>query len=254
MVSDMSDIKELAQKLTELTKYGIQGMSDEQVKEHRKAILALSKQCNKALSETSQKDHDYDDSLIIKYIDEILERGYRLEETKLAHNTMFVEAQKLTRFKHFIKHRVQHSCFSSKQFKVKELQYQRLQIEQSSTLHELRQNVKAIIGPLKLYREYNTELPQLEYELATEDSLIKEIEQLTLELEDKKRIIREITHLYDTPLLDLKNKETTVKEIEEFKLVNNCSDEEACKVFDISRSKLKRMRSDILSCKSEGSG
>lgn len=241
----MKDLKELSQTLAELTQYGIDGMSDDQVKEHRKSILALTKQCNKALAETSQKEHDYDDSLVMDYIQQVLSNGHNLIETKLAHNKKLIDAQKLGRFKSMIKACVQNSDFSHNKFKIKELAYQRNEIEQSNTLHELRQNVKAIIGPLKMHREYNKEPEALEYALTTEDELIIEIEQLRLELAEKNRIIAEITNLYDQPLIDYKNKIDTVKSIDDFKIVHNCNDEEACKVFNISRSTLKRMRADV---------
>ena len=241
----MSDFKDITQSLEELTKYGINGMSDGEVKEHRKAILAISKQCQKALAQTSQKEHKYDDALVVAYIQEILDRGFNLEETKLAYNKSFIEAQKLTRFKPLIKGCVQNSKFSYDSFKIKDLLHQRNNIEQSSTLHELRQNVKAMIGPLRMYRESIKEPEPIQYELTTEEQLIIEVEQLRQELAEKNRIIAEITKLYDQPLIELKSKEETIKAIADFKQQHNCNDEEACKVFKISRATLKRMRSEV---------
>lgn len=241
----MKDIKELAQELSKLTENGISGMSNAEVKEHRKAILALNKQCSKALADTSQKDHNYDSALVMSYIQEILKDGYNLVETKLSANQSLIDAQKLGRFKAMIKACVQQSEFSSSKFKIKELSYQRTEIEQSNTLHELRQNVKAMIGPLKMYREHTKEPEPTEYVLTTEDQLIVEVEQLKRELAEKNRIIAEITNLYDQPLLEYKTKLDTIKAIADFKTTHNCSDEEACKVFNISRATLKRMRAEV---------
>ena len=241
----MSDIKALSEQLQEFTKYGIQGMSDQQVKEHRKAILALSKQCNKALSETSQKDHSYDDSLVMDYVQQVLSDGYNLVETKLAQNKQLIEAQKLTRFKAIIKACVQQSNFSYKKFKIKELLYQRNQIEQSSTLHELRQNVKAIIGPLRMHREANKDPEPIQYKLTTEDELILEIERLEKVVAEKERVINEITSIYNDGLaasLDISRK---VKAIDDFKKEHNCSDDQACKVFKLSRMTLSRYRKEL---------
>lgn len=242
----MVDFKQLSEKLSELTQYGVSGMSTTEVKEHRNKILALNKQCKEALAQTSLKEHNYDDSLVMNYIIKVLSAGYNLEETKLSHDKSLIDAQKLTRWKVLIKGCVQNSEFSYANFKIKELLYQRNAIEHSSTLHELRQNVKAIIGPLKMYREYNKPEEGIEYEISTEDELLIEIEQLKKSLKEKERIISEITKLYDEPLIAKRDKLSTIQAIDAFKIEHNCNDEEACQVFNLSRSTLKRMRKEVL--------
>lgn len=241
----MSDIKALTEQLQELTKYGIQGLSDEQVKEQRKAILALDKQCKQALAATSQKDHNYNESLVMDYVQQVLADGYNLVETKLAQNKQLIEAQKLTRFKPIIKACVQQSNFSYKKFKIKELLYQRNQIEQSSTLHELRQNVKAIIGPLRMYREANKEPEPIQYKLTTEDELILEIEQLKKIVAEKERVISELTSIYNDGLVASLDITRKVKAIDDFKKEHSCSDDQACKVFKLSRMTLSRYRKEL---------
>lgn len=236
----------LSEHLTNLTEHGIQGMTDQQVLEHRKSILQLAKQVRYALASTSTKEHNYNDEDVMLYVQSVLTRGYALEATKLSHNTLFTDAQHLTWWKHIIKACVQESAFSTQQFKINALAYQRNAIEQSSTLHELRQAIKAMIGPLTMYREYNTPEEPIEYDLATEEQLIVEIEQLTLELTECKRVIAEMTHIYNEPLIAKRDKQKTIDSIDAFKKEHNCTNEEACKVFDISVSTLKRMRKELL--------
>lgn len=241
-----NSFESLSEHLTNLTEHGIQGMNEQQVLEHRKAILQLAKQVRSALANTSTKEHSYNDEDVMLYIQDVLNRGYALEATKLSHNTMFEDAQHLTWWKHIIKACVQQSLFSAKKFKVAPLAVQRADIEQSTTLHELRQNVKAMIGPLELYRETIREPEAIEYALTTEDQLIVEIEQLTLEVNEYKRIVAEMTNLYDEPLIAKREKQEQVDAVDAFKKEHNCTNEEACKVFNMSISTLKRMRKELL--------
>lgn len=241
----MVDFKQLSEKLSELTQYGVSGMSPTEVKEHRNKILALNKQCKEALAQTSLKEHNYDDSLVMNYIIKVLSAGYNLEETKLSQDNSLADAQKLTRWKALIKACVQNSEFSYANFKIKELLYQRNAIEHSSTLHELRQNVKAIIGPLKMYREYNKPEQTIEYEISTEDKLLIEVEQLKAVVVEQRRVIDAITDVYNDGVMKGLDVVRKVKAIDAFKQEHSCSDEQACKVFNISRMTLSRYRKDI---------
>lgn len=239
-------IDTLTTQLEALTQHGIVGMDDTQIKEHRKQILALTKQCNKALGATTQKEHNYDDDEVKKYIQLVLTNGDNLVHTKLSTNPELEDAQHLAWWKQLIKVCVQQSPFGADTFKVKALAYQRAAIEQSTTLHELRQSVKAMIGPLGLYREITAVPEPLEYELPTEEQLIIENEQLTLELTECKRMLSEITQLYDVSLTEHRSKQQVIDAVNNFKVEHSCSDEEACKVLNISRSTIKRMRKDVL--------
>lgn len=241
----METVEDLAAHLEVLNQQGVAGMDEQQIMEHRKNILALSKQCKKALGQTSLKEHVYNDEEVMLYVQEILERGYALEQTKLAHNKRFIDAQHLARFKHIIKKAVQHSGFSYKAFKIDALAYQRSAIEQSATLHQLRLNVKAMIGPLQMYREFTAEPEPIQYEWSSEEQLLLEIEELKVQVAENRRIVEEMTSLYNVVLAEHKDKLSTITAIDAFKQEHNCSDEEACKVFKLSRSTLKRMRKEI---------
>lgn len=241
----MDDFKQLSEKLSELTQHGVSGMSPSEVKEHRNKIIALNKQCKEALAQTSLKEHNYDDSLVMNYIFKVLSAGYNLEETKLSQDKSLADAQKLTRWKALIKACVQNSEFSYANFKIKELLYQRNAIEHSRTLHELRQNVKAIIGPLKMHREYNKPEQTIEYEISTEDKLLIEVEQLKAVVVEQRRVIDAITDVYNDGVMKGLDVVRKVKAIDAFKQEHNCSDEQACKVFNISRMTLSRYRKDM---------
>lgn len=243
-MTELESFDTLTDNLAQLTSGGIVGMNNEEIKEYRKKILALSKQCKTALSGTSTKEHVYDEAEISLYIQKVLEDGFNLIPTKLSSNESLIDAQHLVRWKHLIKGCTQHSEFSEDKFKIEALSYQRNAIENASTLHELRQAVRAMIGPLKMYREFINS-PTTEYEFVSEEQLILENEQLTLELKEKTRMLAEITKLYDEPLKVRKDKLDLVASVEAYKQEHNCSDDDACAFFDISRSTLKRARKEL---------
>lgn len=240
----MESFDTLTSNLAEFTKQGISGMTDLEAKEYRKKILTLSKQCKTALSDTSTKNHDYDETEVSLYVQRVLEDGYNLQPTKLSSNESLIDAQHLTWWKELIKGCVQNSQFGETKFKIEALSYQRSAIENASTLHELRQAIRAMIGPLSMYREYNAPV-ELEYTLCTEEQLILENEQLNLELKEKTRMLSEITKLYDEPLKVRKGKIDLVASVEAYKEEHHCSDDDACSFFDISRSTLKRARKEL---------
>jgi hypothetical protein len=241
------DFDTLSIHLAQLTDINAQQLTEEQLTAHRKRILKLSKQCQEALGKTSTKEHDYDDAEVMHYVQDILEAGYSLKQTKLSANPNLIEAQHLTWWKHIIKACVQQSPFSEQSFKIDSLSVQRSAIEHSSTLHELRQNVRAMIGPLKMHRELTNKQDKISYEVATYEQLLEENERLRLELEEKTRMLSEITKLYDEPLKGKKDKLDILKAVDEYKNEHSCSDDDACRFFDISRSTLKRMRKDVQS-------
>lgn len=222
-------------------------MSDNELKNYRKSLSIFKERFSQELSGTSKKELSVSAQEAKEYIDKILEDGYNLTPTKLSSTITFLDCQHILRFKDIIKDCVQQSKFSTKQFKIKELARQRSAIEKSKTLHLLRQNVAAMIGPLSMYREFSKPEDAIEYKLTTEDELIVEVEDLTLLLNERNRMLSEIMHLYNQPFEPEKLKGSALLEaVEDFKVQHNCTDEAACKVFNVSRSTLARLRKESL--------
>ena len=216
----------------------------------RRFLSTLLKEAATKMAATSTKVHEYDDVEVKAYIDRILENGFKLEMTNLSDFSDFEDAQKLKRWSELIGESVEASEFSAQKWKAKPLRLLRSAIAQAKTLHELRQAVNAMIGPLQLWREHQALLKATSPEqLAVEnEAAMKELETVLLELEDmtelakeRGRVINELVSCYsedDSDIALLRNCETAKKE-------HYLSDQQAAQMFNISRTKLLRLRTEI---------
>lgn len=217
---------------------------------YRRFLSNLVKAAAAKMAETSTKVHDYDDDEVETYIDRILENGFNLEETNLSNVSDFEEAQKLKRWSDLIGERVEVSEFGAKNFKAKPLRTLRSAIAQAKTLHELRQAVNGMIGPLQLWRDYQTLLEAtspkqvaLENKEAMKytESVLLELEKMTALAEERGRLLSELVTCYsedDSDIALLRNCEMAKKE--------HClSDQQAAQMFGISRTKLLKLRTEI---------
>lgn len=129
-------------------------MSSEELTGHRASIIQLKVHLTSKLAETAaKKDVAHDRAEISAYITKILEDGFNLLSMPLGAEPGFRDLQKIRAFKPLIAAAVDASPFSKKKFRVHELRFQRGAIARSKTIHELRQNVDLMIGPLKIHRE-----------------------------------------------------------------------------------------------------
>jgi hypothetical protein len=220
-------------------------MSGEELAAHRLTIITLDKHLKSKLAETAVTTvGSFDHDEITTYISTILENGFNLIATELQDFPAFVEAQGSKRFRRLIAECVEASGFGKRRFKIQPLRFQRSAIAKSKTIHELRQNVKGMIGPLTIYRQ----LRELESTVAMDDrsaaretdALYREIEEKDAMITDLRRVLSEIMPMYEPSA----KKADLLRQIEEFKASTGCSDKEAGKVFDLSESTIKRLRRD----------
>ena len=225
-------------------------LSQEELDAYRLSLAAIKKAVGVKMAETATKEHNYDIDEVTEYIDNILEDGFNLQATELSDEPKFVDAQKLKRWEDLIAERVELSPFGSKKFKIHSLRLLRSNIAKAKTLHDLRQAVTLMIGPLELYRDHcvlvqRTSAKQVAIDNKETD---KYIDELLLEIEakdkllaERKRVLDEILTVYneqDEDLLLLSNIESAKKQ-------HNLSDTEAAKVFGCSRKKLLALRERI---------
>ena len=228
----------------------VKNLSQEQLAAYRLNLLAIKKAVGAKMAETSTKEHIYDIEEVTEYIDSILEDGFNLQSTELSDEPQFVDAQRLTRWADLIAERVEASMFGAKQFKIHSLRLLRSKIARSKTLHELRQAVTMMIGPLQLWNDHyvlvqKTSRKQVAIDnKETEqyiDSLHIEIEEKDKLLAQRKRVIDEIYSVYSESDSDF----DTLRNIESAKKEHNLSDTQAAKMFGISRKKLLTLRDKI---------
>lgn len=217
---------------------------------YRQHLSRIIKDAATKMAATSTKVHNYDDVEVKAYIDRILENGFKLEMTNLSDFPDFEDAQKLKRWPELIGERVEASEFSAQKWKAKPLRLLRSAIAQAKTLHELRQAVNRMIGPLQLWREHQALLEATSPEqLALEHrEASKELESILLESESQRkladergRVINELLSCYsedDSDIALLRNCETAKKE-------HDLSDQQAAQMFGISRTKLLKLRIEI---------
>lgn len=231
----------------ELAKVG--EMSPEELSSHRLNILDVQSHLKSKLAETAtQKQGSYDEEAIRAYISQILINGFNLQATTLCEEADFRDAQKLKYFKALIREVVESGPFGEKQFKIHELRLQRSAIAQSKTLHELRQNVRLMIGPLTLYRELK-EFKEIAEQgdkagMAELSALIEEIEEKDSVVAEQKRILSHIMPLYEPD----SEKVELLQQIEDFKAKCSCSDKIAATVFGTSDRTIRRLRKDYGRC------
>ena len=124
-------------------------------------------------------------------------------------------------------------------------------IAQAKTLHELRQAVNGMIGPLQLWREHQALLEATSpKQLALENKVaMKEIESVLLELQDmtklaeeRGRVINELVSCYSEDDSDI----SLLRSCEMAKKEHSLSDQQAAQMFGISRTKLLKLRTEII--------
>jgi hypothetical protein len=223
-------------------------MTAEELGAHRKMITSVQKHLKGKLGETATTVTPLiEEDEVRRYIENILLDAAKLVPTELSDFPLFRDSQNVRWYQGLIKECVTTSPFGEKQFRVKELSYQRRAIEKSKTLHELRQNVKAIIGPLSLHRN-NIELKadlkreQDDSSLFDEiDNLIKENFEKDKKIKEQQRVLDASFALYDPDM----TRWDKHKAIEDYKATNHCSDRDAATVFCISERTIKRLRSEF---------
>jgi hypothetical protein len=227
------------------------GTSDpDDLSAYRRFLSNILKAANTKMAETSTKEHNYDEDEIKVYIDAILNNGFNLTETSLSDFPDFEDAQKLKRWSDLIGERIEDSEFNAQKFKPKPLRTLRSTIAQAKTLHELRQAVNGMIGPLQLWRDHQalleaTSLKQVALEnkesMKYTESVLLELEDMTALAEERGRVINELLSFYSEDASDialLRNCEIAKKE-------HSLSDQQTAKMFGISRTKLLKLRSEI---------
>ena len=225
-------------------------LSQEELAAYRLSLAAIKKAVGAKMAETSTKEHIYDLEEVTEYIDSILEDGFNLIETELSDYPEFIDAQKLTRWSDLIAERVAASPFGAKNFKIHSLRLLRSNIAKAKTMHELRQAVTMMIGPLQLWNDHyllvqKTSRKQVAIDNKETDqyidSLLIEIEEKDKLLAQRKRVIDEICSVYSESDSDF----DTLRNIESAKKEHNLSDTQAAKMFGISRKKLLTLRDKI---------
>lgn len=78
-----------------------------------------------------------------------------------------------------------------------------------------------------------------------ESRLLDKIEQLQVVVEEQRRVIDAITDVYNDDVMKGLDILSKVRAIDTFKEEHNCSDEQACRVFNISRMTLFRYRKSL---------
>lgn len=242
-------IKALQQTIDDISK---SDRTDEQKTAHRKMLLKLQSSCLEGIAKTAIKETvNYSEEDIQHYINIILNNGENMQQTALSDYPQYIEAQHSTKWKHLIKQAVKGSCFSKSKFKNKGLCYQRSTLERSKSLHTLRLNMSLLLAPLQQYQAL-----EAKYKAAIKDSCESleayseaclELEQLESVAAERKRIIDEIMNVYDEPLNNLKDKALLLSNIDAFKLKHNATDEQASKVFGVSRRTITNMRKELAS-------
>lgn len=223
----------------------------DEVSAGRRFLSNLLKEAATKMAETSTKVHEYDDVEVEAYIDRILENGFKLEETTLSDVADFEEAQKLKRWCDLIGERVENSELGAEKWKAKPLRFLRSAIAQAKTLHELRQAVNEMIGPLQLWRDHQVLLGATsDKQVALEnkeamkytESVLLELEDMTKLAEERGRVVNEMLTFYseaDGNIALLRNCESAKKE-------HHLSDQQAAQLFGISRTKLLKLRTQII--------
>lgn len=132
----------------------VEAMSETEISDHRVEIIRLRHHLNVKLGETAtERAAAPDEADVATHITRILEDGFRLLDTGLAQSGEFRDIQNDRRYASLIRVLVEASPFAEKRFKIHDLRLQRSEIARSKTIHELRQAVRRMIGPLRLHRD-----------------------------------------------------------------------------------------------------
>lgn len=246
---------ESAQQFVELLTKFIEGtdcsvMSEEVLAQYRKDMAKVQSKAQEGLSKTARKELNFDEKEISNYIDWVLQRGFELVETNPGDAPKMNDAQKVKRYRTLIKECVVASPFGESNFKIDELRVQRKSIEESENLHELRQNIKAMIPVLKLYREFQALRADYKkiMDFTDEWVSVQEHDEVLLELEREKELSEVRKHAVDALIDDLycpsteMSDEELLQAVDTFKVMHKCNDDKAAKFYSTSRSKISRLR------------
>lgn len=238
----------LLEQFQHIIQTDIKTLSDDEKNEVRPTIAEILGRCGVKLTETAiAKGQRYEYDVIRSCIATILQDGYNLKATSPSAFPALKEAQKLTCFKDLIRECVENSPFGVRVFKIKDLQRQRSAIARSKTLHALRQNVKAMLGPLKLYREAEELRATIKADTTAKSymseitEILKELKEKDAVIADQRRVIDATMTLYD-PSADRREK---LMNIEHYKVTHKCSDIAVAAAFGISQSTIKRLRREF---------
>lgn len=229
---------------------GLNKSDPDEVLAVRRFLSKVMKNAATKMAETSTKVYEYDDVEVEAYIDRILENGFKLEETNLSDVSDFEDAQKLKRWSDLIGERVEASEFSAEKWKAKPLRTLRSAIAQAKTLHELRQAVNGMIGPLQLWRDHQdlleaTSLKQVALDnkesMKYTESVLLELEDMTALAEERGRVLNELLSFYNEGVSDI----VLLRKCETAKKEHGLSDQQAAQMFGISRTKLLKLRTEI---------
>lgn len=209
-----------------------EGSSDGELSNIRDLIIKGRSKMNNLLKQTRTEDkfEGISEEDIKEYINNVLCNTVNLKETPLSYDLKFDKIQDI-KLDYLIKPSVSTSELGIKKFKIKHLFPIRSRVEQSKTLRELRVECKLLVSQLKYYYENNDLKEVIDY-------LTNENDNLVHKLEEKERVLSEILGAYDENLEEIE----LLKQIENTKEQMNISDEQVCKIYSISRSKLNSMR------------
>ena len=209
-----------------------EGSTDDELSDIRNLIIKGRSKMNNLLKQTNTEDKfkDITEEDIKEYILSIITNTINLQETPLSYDLKFEGIQDV-KLNYLIKSLVASSELGIKKFKIKHLFPIRSRVEQSKTLRELRVECKLLVSQLKYYYENNDLKEVIEY-------LTNENDNLVHKLEERERILSEILGVYDESLEEIE----LLKQMENTKKQMNISDEQVCKIYSISRSKLNSMR------------
>lgn len=228
-------------------------MPEEVLAEYRKTLSKVQSKAKEGLAKTSRKELNFNEQEVAAYIDWVLQRGFALVETNPSDAPKLNDAQMIKRFKLLIKKRVKVSQFGESQFKITVLSVQRKNIESATSLHELRQSIKAMIPVLKLYRDHALLVASYDeiMDHATAWVSQQEHDAVLLELEveqklsaDRKRVIDEMIDGLYKPSSEMSDEEL-LQAVDGFKKLHKCNDEEAACFYGTSRSTVSRLRSKL---------
>lgn len=228
------------------------GLESKQEKDNaRRKIHYIVNKMTKLLKETATKDHEvildsFKETEILDYIKFIYEEAYNLREVDLCYqNYKFEEIQDFTEFKEELDAVYLSSKFRSKEFKYKHLNKLISFVGKSKTIHELRQNIKLLIDPLKFTRDND---PKKENEHVK--FLTSEMDRLNTLAETRLETINSICGFTEQDMLGYGDVELSeedqeialLAQIEGAKETLRISDSDAAKMFGSSRTGLFRLR------------
>lgn len=222
-------------------------LSEDDLRAFQLSVVDAKQQLSRVLAKTAKGYKPIDEPALMQCINDILEDGYNLIETKLSDYPEFKDVQHVKKWKPLIKLCVQNSPFNRESFGTKHLSHLRNKIEASNCLHSLRENVKLMIEPMQLHRDNMSLTTLLSLELRSKEADItkKYIDTLENQLqaaiklaEDRKEVIDSIMQTYDLEAEGI----DSLRKVKEVKRQHNFSDEQACKVVGISRRQYNALR------------